>query len=259
MKDQILKELNRLEKERDITILLAVESGSRAWGFESTNSDWDVRFIYLEKPEQYLKIDDFKDNMEEMRPLDIDLAGWELRKTLKLFRKSNPPLLEWLQSPLVYLEKYSTADELRALSKTYFNLKSCSYHYLSMAKNNFEHYLRSDVVRLKKYFYVLRPVLACRWIESKKTMAPMEFNKLIETQIDDPKLRIEIEQLQEIKMSGKELDKGPRIDRIHDFIESEIERFSELIKTYDTNHELKTERLDEVFRSALKEVYQIKY
>src|SRR5688572_19661555 len=124
MKKEIEKELFALEEKYQIKILFAVESGSRAWGFESVDSDWDVRFIYVHKLDWYLKIDDQSDNIEQILPNDLDLAGWELKKALKLFRKSNPPMLEWLRSPIVYLEQFSTADKLRKLSKEFFNPKS---------------------------------------------------------------------------------------------------------------------------------------
>ena len=110
MTTEIQQELSRLETQHDIQILYAVESGSRAWGFASVNSDWDVRYIYVHRPEWYLQIDDKKDNQEEILPNDIDLAGWELRKALRLFRKSNPPMLEWLDSPIVYREQFTTAE-----------------------------------------------------------------------------------------------------------------------------------------------------
>src|SRR5438477_8449492 len=103
---EIQDELQRIEKQFEVRILYAVESGSRAWGFESKDSDWDVRYIYIQKPEWYLSIDDKKDNREEILPNQIDVAGWDLRKALKLFRKSNPPMLEWLRSPIIYLEKF---------------------------------------------------------------------------------------------------------------------------------------------------------
>lgn len=112
MTTEIQQELSRLEIQHNIQILYAVESGSRAWGFASVNSDWDVRYIYVHRPEWYLHIDDKKDNQEEILPNDIDLAGWELRKALRLFRKSNPPMLEWLDSPIVYREQFTTAERL---------------------------------------------------------------------------------------------------------------------------------------------------
>lgn len=255
MKEQIEIELKKLEEEKDIKILYAVESGSRAWGFASTDSDWDVRFLYIHRPEWYLSIDDKKDNMEEILPNTIDLAGWDLRKSLKLFRKSNPALLEWLRSPLVYLEQYSTADKLRELSKDYFNPKSCTYHYLNMAYGNYRDYLQTDMVRVKKYFYVLRPILACKWIENEHSMAPMEFKTLVETQVKDKELLTAIENLLARKMAGEELDKEPKIKVINDFVESEIEYFNKIVKQYETEIKPITEKLDKLFRETLEEVW----
>jgi len=256
MTEQIEIDLKRLEKEKDIKILYAVESGSRAWGFASTDSDWDVRFIYVHRPEWYLSIDDKRDNMEIMLPNDLDFAGWELRKTLKLFRKSNPPLLEWLRSPLIYLEQFSTVDQMRKLTKDYFNPRSCTYHYLHMAEGNYRDYLQNEIVRVKKYFYVLRPILACKWIESNGTMAPMEFQKLVDSQIDNQDLRREIENLLERKKSGEELDKELRIQIINDFVESQIEYFNKVVKSYDKETKPETEKLDTLFRDTLIEVWK---
>ena len=170
MREEILKELHLIEQERKIKILYAVESGSRAWGFASSNSDWDVRFIYVHEYDWYLSIEEKKDDIEIILPNDIDLAGWELRKALLLFRKSNPPLLEWLRSPIIYKEEYSTTKLLKEASKIYFNPKSCLYHYLHMANGNYEAYFKENIVRIKKYFYVLRPILACCWIEKNMEM-----------------------------------------------------------------------------------------
>lgn len=254
--EKIRTELKRIEKENDVQILYAVESGSRAWGFASTDSDWDVRFLYIQNPNWYLSIDDKKDNMEVLLPNDLDFAGWELRKTLKLFRKSNPPLLEWLRSPLIYLEQYSTAEKMRELTKYYFNPKSCTYHYLHMAKGNYRDYLQNDLVRVKKYFYVLRPILACKWIECMGTMAPMEFEKLVNTQVENPELKKEIEKLLERKKSGEELDKEPRIEIINKFVEKEIEYFEKKVEDYNKNLKLETEKLDNLFRETLNEVWK---
>jgi predicted nucleotidyltransferase len=257
MKDQIEIELKRLEQQHDIKILYAVESGSRAWGFASTDSDWDVRFIYLHNRDWYLSIDDKSDSLEEILPNDIDLSGWELRKTLKLFRKSNPPLLEWLRSPIVYLQQFSTADNLRQLTDEYFNPKSCLHHYLHMAEGNFREYLQKDMVRVKKYFYVLRPILACQWIEQTDTMAPMEFQKLVDTQVSDKQLKNEIEKLLTRKMNGEELNEEPKIQIINDFLDERIIYFNNLLKSFETVKQPDTTKLNELFRKTLQEVYQL--
>jgi predicted nucleotidyltransferase len=86
----------------DVVVLLAVESGSRAWGFSSKDSDYDARFIYLRRPEAYLSIRAPRDVIERRIVDEVDVNGWDLRKALGLLMKSNPPLLEWLQCPIIY-------------------------------------------------------------------------------------------------------------------------------------------------------------
>lgn len=247
--------LHTLEAEREIKVLFAVESGSRAWGFASQNSDWDVRFIYLKPRDWYLSIDKGKDSIEKMLPDDLDLSGWELRKALNLFRKSNPPLLEWLRSSIVYAEPYSTAEQLRELSAVYFNPKSCRYHYLSMARGNFREYLKGDTVRLKKYFYILRPLLACDWIAEKGTMAPMEFDTLVNAQIQDPELLRAVRDLTARKIAGEELSVGPQIEIINAYAENRINYHTEQLKTFVWQSQPDTGRLNQLFRDTLAEVW----
>lgn len=254
MKVEIQKELEKLESELEIKILYAVESGSRAWGFPSTNSDWDVRFIYVHKRNWYLSIDDKKDSYVKILPNDIDLSGWELRKTLKLFRKSNPPFMEWLDSPIVYKESYSTISKLRDAAKEYFNPKSCLYHYLSMAEGNFREYLKGEQVRIKKYFYVLRPVLACKWIERTNQMAPMEFDLMVESEIEDEKVKEEVLNLLERKKSGEELDWEPKIDVIDQYLENQITYYKSYLRDFDYKKYPATDWLDRIFRETLDEV-----
>lgn len=255
MKEQILKELKALELDRDIKILYAVESGSRAWGFASSNSDWDVRFVYIHRKDWYLRIDDGPDNFEKILPNDIDLAGWEIRKALKLFRKSNPPLLEWLQSPLVYREESPLAAKLRAQMNIYFNPKSCLHHYLHMAEGNYRAYLQKEMVRVKKYFYVLRPILACEWIMNTNSMAPMEFSTLLETQVKDATIGSVISQLLKRKASGEELAEAPKIASLNDFLESKLAFFGEFVKGIEVPVAPSSEDLHQLFRQTLEETW----
>ena len=256
MIEEIKKELARIEDKGDIKILLAVESGSRAWGFASTDSDWDVRYIYIHRLDWYLKIDDLKDSQEEMLPDDLDFAGWELKKALKLFRKSNPPMLEWLRSPIIYLEQFSTAEKLREMSENYFNPKSCMYHYLSMAKNNYREFLQKETVKSKKYFYVLRPVLACDWIRNENSFPPMEFQDLVDSQITDENLRKEIAELLKRKMSGEELKEEPKIEILNEFLEWKIEFYKEYVEQIEPNDKPQTVLLDELFKETIFEVWK---
>lgn len=255
MIDAIKEELRRLESQYDIKILYAVESGSRAWGFASADSDWDVRYLYIHKLDWYLSIDDRKDSQEKILPNDIDLSGWELRKALRLFRKSNPPLLEWLRSPIVYTEPYSTAEKLRQLTAQYFNPKSCLHHYLHMAEGNYRQYLQKDRVRVKKYFYVLRPILACDWIWETNTMAPTEFYKLVDSQVKDDLLKAEIQQLLVRKMAGDELYEEPKINVLNDFLEEKINFYSAYVKTLGLSERPNTQLLDQLFIQTLSEVW----
>lgn len=255
MKEEIKNQLLRLELQHDIKILYAVESGSRAWGFASTDSDWDVRYIYIHRLDWYLKIDVERDNQEEILPNDIDLAGWELKKALRLFRKSNPPMLEWLRSPIVYLQPFSTADKLRDLTNEYFNPKSCLHHYLHMAEGNYQSYLLKDSVRVKKYFYVLPPILACDWIKQTNTMAPMEFHKLVDSQVTDQNVKTEIQNLLARKIGGEELNEEPKIKILNDFLEQKIQYYNDYVKSLGKNSQPETTRLDELFKQTIKEAW----
>ncbi|MFN8389886.1 MAG: nucleotidyltransferase domain-containing protein [Bdellovibrionota bacterium] len=253
--DLIRQRLAQIEAEEDVRILLAVESGSRSWGFASTDSDFDVRFIYVRREDWYLTIDAGRDVIE--RPIDdadVDLSGWDLKKALVLFRKSNPPLLEWLQSPIIYVEKFTVAETLRQMMPTSYSPIACMHHYLHMAQANFREYLRGETVRLKKYFYVLRPVLACAWVHEGFGVAPMEFHRLIDRLLPTGPVRESVDALLARKMSGGELDNGPRIQVLNDYLESEISRLEQSLPASDRAGDM-TPALNRVFRDGLKEVW----
>lgn len=222
-----IRQLIRLtETTQEVRILLAVESGSRAWGFPSRDSDYDVRFVYLHREEWYLAIDlESKRDVIE-RPIEdlIDLSGWDIRKALRLFAKANPPLIEWLSSPIVYQDKAGFRAELEKLLSVYYEPRSCMYHYKHMAERNYRDYLKGPIVWIKKYLYVLRPVLAIRWIEQERGPVPMEFSKLLVTIEENGPLVNEITQLIKRKRDGEELDRGPANPIIGEFIESEMKR-----------------------------------
>jgi uncharacterized protein len=256
MTETIKTELLRLEAEHDIKILYAVESGSRAWGFASIDSDWDVRYIYIHRLDWYLKIDSGKDSMEAILPNDIDLAGWELKKALRLFRKSNPPMLEWLRSPIVYWQQFTAADQLRDLATAYFMPQSCLHHYLHMAENNYNAYLQKEMVRVKKYFYVLRPLLACDWIRRTNTMAPVEFHKLVESQVTDCSVKAEIQNLLSRKMLGEELGEAPKNQTLHTFLEQKIRFYQDFVTSLGQSTQPATECLDELFKQTIQEAWQ---
>ncbi|MFS0915834.1 nucleotidyltransferase domain-containing protein [Brevibacillus sp. 179-C 1.1 NHS] len=255
MRETILEKLNEIEQEHELKILFAVESGSRAWGFPSKDSDYDVRFVYVKKPEWYLSIDDKRDVVEVPINDLLDINGWDIRKALKLFRKSNPPLQEWLVSDIVYHDSLGFRDELIMLREEVFSPKASLHHYLSMAKGNFRDYLHGDQVKIKKYFYVLRPILACIWIEKYNANPPIGFERLVSELVTDSSLKDKISELLRRKMAGDELDLEPRIDMLHHFIEEQIERLT-VVTSQCTNDLLDpTDKLDEVFRKYLQKAW----
>ena len=245
-----------IERDEDVRVCLAVESGSRAWGFPSVDSDYDVRFFYLRRREWYLSIDgeEHRDVIE--RPLVgiLDVSGWDLRKALRLFRKSNPPLLEWLQSPIIYRESGTVAERLRALVPTFYSPQAGFRHYLHMARNNFREYLHGDVVWRKKYLYVLRPLLAMLWIERGLGPVPIEFPRLLQV-VDDQSVRRAIDMLVEAKRAGRELDRGPRILSVSDFVERELSRLESLEPARQAGSSLQLEELNVLFRASLDEAW----
>ena len=258
MKEKILSSIREIESQENAVIFYACESGSRAWGFPSRDSDYDVRFLYLRPIDWYLSIEEKRDVIE--RPINdqLDVSGWDLKKALELFRKSNPPLLEWLDSPIIYQEKFSIASQMRELAKTYYSPSACVYHYLHMAQGNSQNYIKGDRVWRKKYFYILRPILAIKWIEQGYGVAPTSFGVLLEQIIPSGELKDRINELIELKSKGDELDYGDRIPAISDFIAAELSRLEEDQKQYK-NNPAPTAVLDELFRNALREIWNIGY
>lgn len=258
MKEKILARLAQIEGERNVKIVYACESGSRAWGFASQDSDYDVRFIYLHPLQWYLSVSEKRDVIEYPPEGQLDINGWEFRKALRLLRKTNPPLLEWLGSPIVYLERFSVAQGMRQLAKQYYSPPACLYHYLGMAKGNYRDYLKGETVWVKKYLYVLRPLLAIRWIEEERGIVPTDFNVIVR-ELDLPaELKMAIQQLLESKKAGEELDQGPRLPLLSDFIESELARWENKEIPPRPFFPEQIEEVDRFFRQSLAEVWQIK-
>lgn len=257
MRGRILASLEQIEEDEQVRVFYACESGSRAWGFESRDSDYDVRFLYLHHPNWYLSVDlEHKRDVIE-RPVmgSLDVSGWDLRKALLLLRKSNPPLLEWLGSPVVYRDQYDIADVMRKVIPQAYSPVACLHHYLHMAQGNFREYLKGETIWTKKYFDVLRPILAIRWIERGYGVAPMEFGKLVDRVVEEETLRREIARLLDRKRRGEELGRGPRVPVISDFIEGELARL-EQARFGKKDGVVPMERLNDIFRLALHRVWE---
>lgn len=253
----ILDRLKRAEAEHDVKVLLAVESGSRAWGFASPNSDFDARFIYVNRRDWYLSV-----SLEEQRDVieypivdEIDINGWDLRKALRLFWKSNPAFVEWIQSPIVYSECGGFAQAVRAMLPQVYSCERGIHHYRSMAKTNYRGYLKAERVPLKKYFYVLRPLLAVRWLEKYGTVAPIEFQTLLTLIADQPALTGAIDALLAHKRKSPEMGLSPQIPEIHGFIERELERLEALKPARHERQEM-VSGLSRLFRATVDEAWR---
>lgn len=155
---------------------------------------------------------------------DLDVSGWDLRKALRLVSKSNPTLLESLHSPVVYRQDAVAVAQLRAISAQFYSPLGMWWHYFNMAKSNYRGYLRGERIRTKKYLYVLRPILACQWIERRQDMPPMAFEVLLDALLPNGELRQEVDRLLALKRVSTEVEDGPRIAAISDFLEAELDR-----------------------------------
>lgn len=253
IEEQIVQKLKALEIDYGVKVLLAVESGSRVWGFESQNSDYDVRFIFVRRSNDYLSIQDKRDVIEWMsEDRELDFSGWDLRKTLQLFRKSNPPLMEWLRSPVVYLEQGDAASKLRELSSEFFSPRKCLSHYYHMGKNNWQNHLSNrEQVKFKKYFYALRPILCCMWIEKEGTVSPIEFGNLLELISFNSELNKAISALLEQKKAGAESNMGQHILSIDDFLTEQIKHFQQYTRVVQDAKVGDVELLNTLFRTSL--------
>ncbi len=255
MKEAILKMLKTIEETRNIKILYAVESGSRAWGFASPDSDYDVRYIYIRRQEDYLRVDTLRDTIEG--PLDevMDFSGWDIRKTLDLMLRCNPSLMEWTQSPIVYL----TTDlwqELAARIPEYFQVRANMHHYLSMAMGNWHTSLKPSLqeVKAKKYLYVLRPVLCCLWLEQFGTVPPVPFDRLCEAVLPE-KLTAATAYLLEQKKQIDETALIPRIVELDEFIQEELPRLKEVRDSQPDLIHRGYDDVNRIFRQMLQDAW----
>jgi len=223
---EICRRLAKIQRDEGVRILMAVESGSRAWGFPSPDSDFDVRFVYCRPEPWYYSVDveEKRDVLEYGITDDIDLNGWDLRKALRLLVRSNPTIVEWLQSPIEYLAQGRFRHAaLELLGKAYIPASGI-HHYRSMAKSNYRGYLKAELVPLKKYFYAIRPLLAIHWIEQHNAAPPIEFQELLIGLQERPDVLGDVLTLLEKKKVSAEMNMAAPMPRLNRYIESELDR-----------------------------------
>ncbi len=251
---KINEALRRIEEKEEVRVIYACESGSRAWGFESTDSDYDVRFIYVHPLDWYLSIDDQQEIIE--MPVDgkLDINGWDIRKSLNLLRKSNAVLLEWLTSPVTYCKHDLHAGLLAELAQKAFMPGFSCRHYLGMATGSLAGCQTVGKVKIKSYLYAIRPVLCCKWIVTYRKQPPMLFTDLVAEFLPDQnsELRQYIDQIVRIK---KGADEGICVERsplFEDYLYSQLAALQTLIP--ENPPKLRIEEFNRVFRAIVNGV-----
>lgn len=221
MRNIILEKIKEIEEKENVRVIMAIESGSRAWGFASPDSDYDVRFVYVRQIEDYLRLDKVRDVIEWQIDDVLDINGWDIKKALQLMHDSNPTIFEWCASSIVYTDS-DLFEKLKELRHSYFSCKKSLYHYWHMASNNYLNYLQEEQVRIKKYFYVIRPLLAAKWIVDNGTQPPMLFSDLVEAELPE-NLKDIIKHLLDMKQKMSEMGLTSKIKELDEFIEAELE------------------------------------
>lgn len=250
----IEEKLQRIAADEGVRVLYAAESGSRAWGFGSPDSDYDVRFIYVHPRDWYVRIEEGRDVIE--RPLDdklVDLAAWDLRKTLRLLLKSNPALYEWLVSPIVYHSDEPVRTKLAQMFRDHASQNALAHHYWSIASNHWKSNIeRQTQVKQKRYFYVIRPLLSLAWVASRNTPPPMAIGDLLDATPMPAAPRSAVDRLLERKRTTPELGLGPRIAEIDVWITNELKCLDpSRLKLSDRPASDMTEEANRTFRQLI--------
>ncbi|MCM1315016.1 MAG: nucleotidyltransferase domain-containing protein [Prevotella sp.] len=248
IQENILEKLITTGKTENIKVLHAIESGSRAWGFASPDSDYDVRFIYVRPKNYYLRLEKTRDVIEcELNDI-YDINGWDIAKTLRLLHNSNPTVFEWIHSPIVY----STHDIIKQLTPeidSFFSCKSGIYHYISTALSN-SRYLKPEHIKYKKYFYVIRPVMACLWILENKTPPPVLFSELVNA-VADENIKPIIAELIRIKTEIPETATGKHIPELDSYIEKNIVNIKKYAGSMSDDRKNNWSEINEMFLKCL--------
>ncbi len=252
IQDQIIEKLSLIEAEHKIKIPLAVESGSRAWGFASPDSDYDCRFVYVRPKDFYLSVFEQKDTIDYTPDAIFDLSGWDLKKFIEHLVKSNAVMLEWLQSNVIYRKNATVARELWELGKAFFNPVSVSWHYLSMAKNKLEEVSQGETSKIKRYFYIMRPLACVRFIREHGEVPFMEYRKNFE-QISVPSvIRDEIDELMAQKEQAKEAQEIARNRLLIDYFQQEVAEAEHWLSGAKFEKNQDYARADQCFRTIIE-------
>lgn len=251
IQQNITRKLAEIEQSEHVRILHVVESGSRAWGFASPDSDYDVRFIYVRERDDYLKLQPVRDVIEAELNEIYDINGWDLKKTLILAKNSNPTVFEWMLSPIVYRTTDFFRQDCKPVLEQYFSCKAGIYHYWNTARSQYQRYCTQEKIKLKKYFYALRPILACLWILEYHQPAPMLFTELADACLA-PEMRPVIREMLEQKMNCPEAGLQPNIPEVDAYIARNLELIQEKASAMPDDKNPDWGKLNQLFLDSFK-------
>lgn len=246
MKNLVPRKLEEIEKEQGIRILYAAESGSRAWGTCRESSDFDVRFIFIRPPEDYLKLEEEKDVLEFPIEDGWDMCGWDVRKLLKLLRGSNTQIYEWFASPIVYVDD-GFSQRIRPLLEDCFCRKTACLHYLHQADLKNKKLLHTPRHKIKHYMYILQHLGCVNWVLTHGAPPPLDYRQITATLPEE--LAGDARELLRRKLAAETFtEPDPALDKR---IREERSRLMDKAQTLPRKEAVAWEILDRFFLSEL--------
>lgn len=242
MKEKIQNLLKKAETDNDIKIIFAIENGSRSWGMASKDSDYDVRFIFYRKINNYISLSSDKEVLnfaydKDLNPCDvhgslIDMSGFDIFKYLKLLISSNPTTIEWLNSPIVYYGDNNLP--LRDYMNNNFNQEKLFKHYFSLFRNNYREFIQNGKsITYKKYLYSMRGLLNAKYVYEFDKIPPLDLRQTVEEIKNNipEKVYKKYQNVIEIKSQGLERDVILRIQEFDEFFDTELKKEYKNFKT----------------------------
>ena len=256
IKQTILQKLHKTEENYHVKIPLAIESGSRGWGFAATNADYDCRFLYVHQKDWYLSVLERKELIEYAVDEVFDIQGYDISRAIKYIMKPQATLYEWISSNVVYIRNEPILAKLQELAIEFFNPIPISYHYLSLAKKMFSEINDVETAKIKKYFYILRPIANLNYIQQHGKMPYMEYDRTL-AEIDlNPEIYSAIRELKAQKMAAREHYLIPKFEPLTRYFQDELARFEICLKDMKHAKTKNYELADSIFRSIIEDVWK---
>lgn len=253
---EVMRCLDAVVVEHGVRILLAVESGSRAWGFHSPDSDFDARFIFVRREDAYLSLETPRDVIETPIEGLFDVNGWDLGKALRLMINGNSVVHEWLASPHVYIANARFIEALTPIARAWRSAYADAHHYHGLlATQRGRHIAGRDEVNLKKYFCAVRPAIALQWLRERAEPPPMDLPGLLAGVTLPPKVAVALERLRAAKRQSSEVGIGPRIAELDEYIEEQAQWGLAAKRRRPAPDPDLVQRSDALFRAAVRGEY----